>query len=100
VYGKEITMSATTIKLPSAPVKTAPPRGAAWAARLFAGLLQGLRTVGRHLIEQRQRWAQARAIQEMLRLADSYSVSQPGFAAELRAAAARLQSEDDESARA
>lgn len=89
-------MSATTIKLPSAPVITAAPRGAAWAANLFASLLQGLRAVGHNLIEQRRLWAEKRAIQEMLRLADTYSISQPGFAAELRAAAMRLQSSQDE----
>lgn len=89
-------MSATTIKLPSAPVTTATPRGAAWAANLFARLLQGLRAVGHNLIEQRRLWAERRAVQEMLRLADTYSISQPGFAAELRAAATRLQSSRDE----
>lgn len=89
-------MSATTIKLPSAPVITAAPRGAAWAADVFASVLNGLRAVGRSLIEHRRQWAEARAVQEMLRLADSYSASQPGFSAELRAAAARLQSSRDE----
>ncbi|MFN3417249.1 MAG: hypothetical protein ACK4ZD_13160 [Caldimonas sp.] len=89
-------MSATTIKLPSASVHTAAPRGAAWAASIFASVLNGLRAVGRHIVEQRRLWAETRAIQEMLRLADTYSASQPGFAAELRAAAMRLQSSRDE----
>ena len=89
-------MSATTIKLPSAPVNTAAPRGAAWAADFFAWALSGLRAVGRNIVEQRRLWAETRAVQEMLRLADSYGTSQPGFAAELRAAAARLQSSRDE----
>jgi hypothetical protein len=89
-------MSATTLKLPSAPVKTAAPRGAAWAADVFAWVINGLRAVGRNIVEQRRLWAETRAIQEMLRLADSYSTSQPGFAAELRAAAARLQGSRDE----
>ncbi len=92
-------MSATTIKLPSAPVIIAAPRGAAWAASIFASVLNGLRAVGRNIVEQRRLWAETRAIQEMLRLADSYGTSQPGFAAELRAAAARLQTSRDESKR-
>jgi hypothetical protein len=89
-------MSATTIKLPSAPVISAAPRGAAWAADFFVWALNGLRAVGRNIVEQRRLWAETRAVQEMLRLADSYGASQPGFAAELRAAAARLQSSRDE----
>ena len=52
------------------------PRGAVWAADLFAALHRGLENVGRR-----------RAEMTLIHLAASHEVSDPRLAAELRAAA-------------
>ena len=81
-------MAATTLKLTSGPVLTA-PRGAGWAASAFATVLLSTSSLLARAAEQRRISAELRAMQEMLRLANSYNDTQPGFAADLRAAAMR-----------
>ncbi len=82
-------MAATTLKLSSVPVRTA-PRGAGWAATAFAAVLEAGASLIDSYMAQRRRAAELRAMQDMLRLADSYANSQPGFASDLRAAATRV----------
>lgn len=82
-------MAATTLKLTSVPVRSA-PRGAGWAATAFAAVLEAGASLVDRYTAQRRRAAELRAMQEMFRLADSYASSQPGFASDLRAAATRV----------
>jgi hypothetical protein len=81
-------MAATTLKYSSVPAIAA-PRGAGWAANAFAAVLKGGNSLVRRIAEYQRRSSELRARQELLRMADAFARTQPGFASDLRAAAAR-----------
>ncbi|AKJ32158.1 hypothetical protein [Caldimonas brevitalea] len=88
-------MTATTVQLHVAAPRTA-PRGAAALAHVFAAVLtgaeRGVSALGRVFRREPSPYESVQAVLEMAR---DYERSQPGFAADLRAAACRFDGDFD-----
>lgn len=68
------------------------PRGAVWAGKAMAAVIKALQRVDGWLLAQRR--PEPRTVQEVLDWARRVESSEPGFAADLRAAALRSQGRD------
>ncbi|MCW7538323.1 hypothetical protein OOT46_10775 [Aquabacterium sp. A7-Y] len=84
-------MTATTINVHLAHRSLA-PRGANPLAELFAAAYQGVQRLGKLLHREPDHFE---SVQAVLAMAREYERTQPGFAADLRAAACRFDGELD-----
>ena len=75
------------------PTRLAIPRASTWLAALAATLIHGLRRIDNWLLSQRQ--DDPRTAEEVMAWASRIEKTEPGFAADLRAAALRSMSGPD-----
>ena len=69
------------------------PRGSVWAAHAMAALIQGIRKLDDWLLSARQ--TEPQSAEEVLAWARRIEAREPGFAADLRAAAHRSLGRDE-----